>query len=913
MRWLLPNLRRGAAAAGLPGTDRAELRPTLTLVRSLETGETEHTFAAGSGERPLQLVGPGDVLGFGPETVLRVEPQAGAADADSSGLAFVEFAAADLPWAASIPATDGSVPPWLALLVCAPGEATLRPADPLPRLQVAAAALFDPATLVTWAHVEVRSDTLPQAADLARLVGIGSRDAAARLLCPRRLAPFTDYLACVVPATAAGRDAGLGLPVTPGAAGRAAWVVGQPAELPVYHSWTFRTGPGGTFEDLARQLRPRPAAGIDGLGARRAVVARDNAGNPSATAPLSGALGVPGQVGRPDAWSDPVQQEAFLASLRRRLAAPDAPDDLPPVDVAVGPPLYAATMAGASEPDQRRWLAELNLEVRHRVAAAAGVKYVQVEQEFLMARAWEQAGDLTAANRSLALAELAAEVATRVQNRHLAGLPAATLTAITGRAPASVETGTPGNQQTVAAALDRSAVPAGAGTPAFLRLTRANGALVRRATGLARRAAVAPPGDSPDVVVRGLAGQQVLAAASRPWAERRAATAITGTLSADARGVRAAGRMAKLLVTQSSQQQLVKPSAAQAMIAGSQRYRELLGTGGAAVLSASWVRGTRAVVAEEPPATDALLAEPSGADVGGAGVIESLVGGLDAGTRQANRMAALLDVDPSATEPGLRPLAWHPVFDLPLATDLLTRWPEWVVPGVTGLPDGTITALAPDPGFVAAFLAGANHEFAREMLWRELPTDRRGTCFTRFWPTDPSGGIGEIADWPGTAALAQLAPSGAAGCALLVRGELLRRFPGTIVAAFPGPVPVPDALWIWPSAVVVDPGTTVFLFPFADPSGHSFVLRQPVASAQFGFDDGAEGERFDTWADLTWRLLGVPVHGFVDPRTSIGPATPEPGLPPRLPSDPALFARIAFQAPFQWVVAGTALQPQGEP
>ena len=30
-------------------------------------------------------------------------------------------------------------------------------------------------------------------------------------------------------------------------------------------------------------------------------------------------------------------------------------------------------------------------------------------------------------------------------------------------------------------------------------------------------------------------------------------------------------------------------------------------------------------------------------------------------------------------------------------------------------------------------MVGLNHEFARELLWREYPTDQRGSTFRQFW------------------------------------------------------------------------------------------------------------------------------------------------------------------------------------
>ena len=42
-------------------------------------------------------------------------------------------------------------------------------------------------------------------------------------------------------------------------------------------------------------------------------------------------------------------------------------------------------------------------------------------------------------------------------------------------------------------------------------------------------------------------------------------------------------------------------------------------------------------------------------------------------------------------------------------------------------------ALETNPRFIESYMVGLNHEMARELLWREYPTDQRGTCFRQFW------------------------------------------------------------------------------------------------------------------------------------------------------------------------------------
>jgi hypothetical protein len=56
-----------------------------------------------------------------------------------------------------------------------------------------------------------------------------------------------------------------------------------------------------------------------------------------------------------------------------------------------------------------------------------------------------------------------------------------------------------------------------------------------------------------------------------------------------------------------------------------------------------------------------------------------------------------------------------------------------LLPGVDLIPDNAITLLETNARFVSGFLAGANHELNRELLWRRYPTDQRGTPLRRFW------------------------------------------------------------------------------------------------------------------------------------------------------------------------------------
>jgi hypothetical protein len=178
----------------------------------------------------------------------------------------------------------------------------------------------------------------------------------------------------------------------------------------------------------------------------------------------------------------------------------------------------------------------------------------------------------------------------------------------------------------------------------------------------------------------------------------------------------------------------------------------------------------------------------------------------------------------------------------------------WMLPSADGLEPDTAILLQTNPAFTAAFLVGMNHEMNAELLWRVYPTDQRGTPFQRFW--DRVGGGVEIVpvhQWPANQPLAiagappRLGP--AAGSTneqivLLLRGQLLRRYPDMVVYAVRG-------TRAKPGSVVERRGRPVFagrLSPDLQFVGFDmtaaqlaadewwFVLEQQLTAPRFGFD-----------------------------------------------------------------------------
>jgi hypothetical protein len=136
------------------------------------------------------------------------------------------------------------------------------------------------------------------------------------------------------------------------------------------------------------------------------------------------------------------------------------------------------------------------------------------------------------------------------------------------------------------------------------------------------------------------------------------------------------------------------------------------------------------------------------------------------------------------------PIMAAPQLPEPLVERVRAFDQEWVLGGASNLPPNSICILALNTRFTESLLVGANYEFARELLWRGFPTDFRGSCFRRFWPRPgdpPPDDIRPIHEWQ--ASLGNNAPAPAGGgdlTVVVIKGDLLRRYPSTIVTAEKG-------------------------------------------------------------------------------------------------------------------------------
>jgi hypothetical protein len=214
-----------------------------------------------------------------------------------------------------------------------------------------------------------------------------------------------------------------------------------------------------------------------------------------------------------------------------------------------------------------------------------------------------------------------------------------------------------------------------------------------------------------------------------------------------------------------------------------------------------------------------------------------------------------------------------------------------LLPGLEQVPPNTITLLETNPRFIEAYMVGLNHEMARELLWRGFPTDQRGSYFRQFWDVrgrvpvpkpeerEQLKDIPAITSWGDDSRLGENAGKGSSEgqMVLLLRGDLLRRYPRAIIYAA-------EAAWSDDGTrrelggeeryplfrATRAPEITMLGFPLTQQEvrgadsraeGHPgwfFVLQEQPTEPRFGLDAATSfGGQPGHWIDLSWGHLAA--------------------------------------------------------
>ena len=292
-----------------------------------------------------------------------------------------------------------------------------------------------------------------------------------------------------------------------------------------------------------------------------------------------------------------------------------------------------------------------------------------------------------------------------------------------------------------------------------------------------------------------------------------------------------------------------------------------------------------------------------------------------------------------------RPLLVEPRFDLSGYTMLRAISPDAVMPGVGQVPLNSVGLATVNAGFVESWFLGANAEMAREMLWREYPGRLDGTYFRRFWDTPKrADDVNAIADWkPGVLGTHQIGPGKDGTLLLLVKGEVLARYPELRIYAsramwddltgrremikgdrpyeardpiFGGWLNRTTAFFAFDLPLEEAKGSREF---FGPNPGWYFVFEQPREGVQFGLDVPTVGRvhRPRLWQDLHWgHALDDPSGDGAQTHVSIarGVGSKELRYTPdsfreRWGRSASAQARITFQKPMRVLMHASGMLP----
>jgi hypothetical protein len=604
---------------------------------------------------------------------------------------------------------------------------------------------------------------------------------------------------------------------------------------------------------------------------------------------------------------------------------------------------------GTPAPNSTNWVHRLNLDPRFRVPANYGAEIVEKNAEEYMNDAWQQIGDVLEANQRIRRLHFASAASLRLYDRHLMTVAADSSRVLALTAPVSSRVLLQG--ATVATVRPNTLVPPVLTSTVMRRLLRPGARLMRQLpftgaitpTNLLERinsgaVASAPPKTIPAGVptvdqAAGAAAAAAGPAAVLAWLKRVPRLPL----------VVLSGAIVLALILL-----LVLASFGGAVLATA-----IIGVGvylhsvlkkwaarSAAVQGITEGGQTAASVATLPTSSNFVLSSPGSAfrpSMGGPDTAtavrfkKALVDSFNltaAGNKAAQRPAPVaLDmtavsaamiraIDPQITiwRRGLSSIAlpsWitdqigadfnevmaYPKIDLPMYKPLKEASVERLLPNINKIASNSITLMETNQRFVEAYMVGLNHEFARKLLWREYPTDQRGSYFRQFWETgdfiDSEGlnhdalkeklyDIPEIHRWPVDSALGQhnnRADSKHPNdkqAVLIVRGELLKKYPNTVLfaqhAKIENGLRTPD--WLTQAEEAnpplsktrsplfsAQPEDDIFFFGFdltidevkgsnTDP-GWYFVLQERPGEARFGLELTRAGDK-ETFDDLTW-------------------------------------------------------------
>lgn len=901
-------------------------------------------------KKTLSFYEPGDIAGIEQSAIVKTNPRPDVIHFEPNFFPYIEFYDADFAWRYT-PFKDNNnrLRPWLMLVVLEEHEFQRLPIQKeavLPAISIEDGfnPPFPPASqLWAWAHVQVN----PLSGNLKEL--LPTNKSSSRILCPRKLKPHTQYFAFLLPSFERGRRAGLMYTkneVDEANIQAPAWGDGQTA-FPCYYEWSFSTGENEDFESLVQKIKAReldPNVGkrwIDlqdgGYGLHYVDEAEEEGffDQPiiedgeiqEETEPVDtirqGAILMEGAL---QVWGSQLpalidieqKDETYLEKLEALLnldedlkSSGELPENHPAYrdydDPIVLPPIYGRWYAQKNGVDKDQqtpdWCNQLNLDPRYRVVAGLGAEVVRRNQEDYMDRAWKQFDQLFEVNEYLRKMKFSLAVNQSVVDKHFKKMSGERNLSISG----GIQHIAQGEAaESLSTTIYNKAIPKAFFSPAMEKVANNNKGWVKKSKALQK-------------VQRG---------------------SISLRSISSSRSIGSFGLYKEIPEISLSEDLLDLNH----LILECCLYRYLSRTPNDRIdneqlkdfqRTSDNPTGITAFMYEKPNgAVDEVALDKLAYISSDSGILrheqkdfieklyEHFFGYFSIGVQEPKARLSINDLSQHLTgqiapKVALRKKAEAklgnagltgenfdtilaaPKFSDAMAARLNEIGFENLVSNLDLIPPNTYGLMVTNAAFAEAFMVGANHEMSRELLWREFPTDQRGTYFRKFWESRDSEidqeDITPIHQWKdkplGKNSLRAASEGGQV--VIVLRADLLIRFHNVVVylqnavAAGAGKRVLGETV-VWPSFFYeIDPDIYFIGFNLSQEDatageGYFLVLKERPGEMQFGLDIVANPRSApDQWDSLNWEtdLPGVKHYIDLDKEDHIPPMIVREGIP----------------------------------
>lgn len=898
---------------------------------SIEISLTFNSNSDLSGSQTISLKGPGDILNINPSSIIRTEPPNQVSNFEANYLPFVEFYEEDFPWRYTPLAnpSDSKLKPWIMLLVLKESEfefntintksqtQSIRITSPIP-------LSFSPNDLWATAHVHVNtgfsSDLTTQDAikqELANLLESNPDIAYSRVMSLRSLEKNTKYYAFLVPTFERGRKAGLLEDLSNITIDQPSWTVqsGQSfisINFPYYLKFEFGCSDKGDFENLARLLKPVVASEILKMPSMDISSMNVELGS-NLVQGITQTLEFIGAYQAPDynlqEWPDNsnLNDQAVKNKLRERINSSEITDnpiinssesdneELNSEDPIVNnPPFYGQGHTRVKKLDDDgtdpSWLDEINLHPTFRAVAGLGTKVIQKDQEKFMDEVWGQLGEILEANKLLRNTQLAIEVNKKILKKHIESRPDEDILANTERIHSRIKIAKESGFESLKTHLQSKTLSGAAVNSGLRKLLRPRGNFSKRLQindPINNSTLVKQLNDSILINVTGSRLQPKVYTNITNYS--RVTIPVPGVLKAnEVSQVEAVNENIKILTDKSK---LIIPDTKNLLTSRIHPLKTL-------------------------------------------------------GEKTLLRLKTKTDV---LNNGRIEPVMVAPNLDYPMYESLKNISSEFIIPGLSGVKNNSIFIMEPNRKFIEAYMGGLNHEMAKELIWRDYPTDGRATVFRKFWndednlkPSELSTlqandssdlemntqDIKPVNEWRKILGANKPENNVDAGLVVVVRGDLLRKFPNTLIfaqravlnpssdiaeetSAYQGRLLAPltpENLRFPIFKTQLEPDITIIGFELTpeDAKGETdegwfFVFKERLGQARFGLDTNTQGNTndLDSWNDLSWADVLSDTGPFIDLGLNTINPTNSDSLTYGVSGNSAHMAAILYQVPAQ--------------